>query len=96
MADALHDASTADWGLFGGSYYDEVEITRLCGNSAGMRYWRQTLEGLSTELLAPGFVLECLVEPRPVSELETVDPERYATLNSDPCFLGIRLRRPIQ
>ena len=85
---------TADWALFGGSYDDESRIARTRGNSAGIRYWRQTLQGLITELLAPGFVLERLVEPRPVPELEAIDPERFTKLRNEPCFLGVRLRRP--
>lgn len=84
---------TADWGMVGGSYYDQIRITRN-RNHGIQTYWRQTLEGLVTELLTPGFVLERLVEPRPMPELAALDPKRYDRLLESPCFLGFRLRRP--
>jgi hypothetical protein len=53
-----------------------------------------TVEALLGELLDAGFTIERLVEPRPVPELEAIDPEAFAKLSARPSFLAVRLRRP--
>jgi SAM-dependent methyltransferase len=84
---------TSDWRYHGGSYYsdDWVELTIIEGKP-GVRYQRMSLELFITEVLAPGFALERLVEPRPGPELKAKNPERYARLHERPCFLAVRLR----
>lgn len=86
-----HPAS--DWRHFGGSYYDEAWVDLQLG-SGSIHFQRATLETFLGELLDAGFVLERLVEPRPLAELQKIDEVAYARLRERPCFLAVRMRRP--
>ncbi|MCC5575358.1 methyltransferase domain-containing protein [Microtetraspora sp. AC03309] len=85
----------ADWRHFGGSYYadDWVELP-LRGSPFSIRFQRMPLEMFLGELLAAGFALERLVEPRPVPRLREVDEAAYTKLQQAPSFLAVRLVRP--
>jgi hypothetical protein len=86
---------TSDWVRFGGSYYAVDQVDRAVdGGRWTMRYWRMPLETFLAEILAAGFTLEQLVEPRPVPELAEVDPQAYEKLQTAPCFLAVRVRLP--
>ncbi|MEV3986920.1 methyltransferase domain-containing protein [Nonomuraea sp. NPDC049758] len=84
----------ADWRHFGGSYFadDWVELP-LNSSSLSIRFQRMPLETFLGELLAAGFVLERLIEPRPVTELREIDEAAYNRLHQRPCFLAVRLVR---
>jgi SAM-dependent methyltransferase len=85
----------ADWRHFGGSYYaDDWVDLQLAGSTFAIHYQRMPLETFLGELLAAGFVLEQLVEPRPESGLQEIDEPSYNKLHQAPCFLAVRLRRP--
>lgn len=85
----------ADWQHFGGSYFSEAWVDlHLREGLPPIHFQRSTVEGFIGELLDAGFTLERLVEPRPVPELEAIDPEAFAKLNARPSFLAARLRRP--
>jgi SAM-dependent methyltransferase len=85
----------ADWRHFGDSYFSEEWVDlRLRPELPPIHFQRITIEGLIGELLDAGFAIEQLVEPRPVPELEAIDPEAFAELSARPSFLAIRLRRP--
>jgi hypothetical protein len=66
----------------------------MAAGALTIHYQRMSLEQLLTELLQAEFVVEQVVEPRPGSELQTREPERYAALHEAPCFLAVKLRRP--
>lgn len=85
----------ADWQHFGGSYYadDWVDLP-LGGSPFAIRFQRMPLETFLNELLAAGFVLERLVEPRPVPALKEIDEAAYHRLRRAPSFVAVRLRRP--
>lgn len=53
-----------------------------------------SLETLVTEALAAGFVLERLIEPRPVEALRAINPAAYDRHTQHPSLLALRLRRP--
>ena len=86
---------TADWRHFGGSYYDHdwVDLP-LAGGRLAIHYLRMPLEMFLGELLAAGFILERLVEPRPTPGLREIDETAYNKLNQAPSFLTVRLARP--
>jgi len=86
---------TADWRRFGGSYYatDWVDFP-VAGGTLAIRFQRLPLETFLGELLAAGFVLDRLVEPRPAPDLRKVDESAYDRLHQAPCFLAVRLLRP--
>ncbi|GAB3744581.1 class I SAM-dependent methyltransferase [Microlunatus parietis] len=86
---------TADWQHFEDSYFsaDWVDLA-VRGTPHSVRFQRMNLEVLLGELLGAGFVLERLVEPRPVEALRDLDADRYAQLVHRPTLLAVRLRRP--
>ncbi|MER5648647.1 methyltransferase domain-containing protein [Streptosporangium sp. NPDC002524] len=85
----------ADWRHFGGSYYadDWVELS-LESSPFSICFQRMPLETFLGELLSAGFVLERLIEPRPVPGLLEIDEAAYGKLHQAPCFLSVRLARP--
>lgn len=83
---------TADWGRFGGSYFDERWVTRPLDDRHAIEYKLMTLSTLVNECLDAGFILERMVEPQPSTRLAEVDPHRYDELCSAPVFLALRLR----
>jgi SAM-dependent methyltransferase len=87
---------TTDWKHFGGSYFSQEWVDlRLQGEGdLAVHFQRNTVEGFVNELLAAGFVLETLREPRAVPELGETYPESYERLNQTPSLLAARLRRP--
>ncbi|MER7764284.1 class I SAM-dependent methyltransferase [Streptomyces sp. NPDC097619] len=85
---------TGDWAHFGGSYFDEDRVSLPFGQGHALTFRRLTLETFIGELLAAGFLLEALVEPRAVEAGRRVDPRRHAKSHEKPMFLAVRLRRP--
>lgn len=85
----------ADWRFFQDSYFSDewVDLPTPDGKHT-IQFQRMSLETIIGEVLAAGFVLERLVEPRPVEALRAVDPAAYDRLSEKPTFLAIRLRRP--
>ncbi|HSZ38766.1 MAG TPA: class I SAM-dependent methyltransferase [Trebonia sp.] len=84
---------TSDWLASGGGYFDVrvIEETWQKGRWH-MRYWLAPLETTCAEIAEAGFVIERLVEPRPVPEGAAINPEHYDKLNREPGFLAFRLR----
>lgn len=56
-------------------------------------YFRRPLSAMLDPLLAAGFVLERLEEPRPVPEFKEHDPADYEKLSRTPGFLCLRARK---
>lgn len=83
----------SDWRYFGGSYFDDAWVELPMADGVSMRFQRMTLETLLSEVLAAGFTLERLVEPRAIESLRAVDPERHQRLTERPSFVALRLRR---
>jgi SAM-dependent methyltransferase len=81
-----------------GSYFD-VELVALPFNwpehgvHVSVPYYRRPLAAMIDPLLANGFALEQLVEPRPAPGFAERHPERYPELMRRPAFLCIRARR---
>lgn len=82
---------TADWGRFGGSYFDERWITRPLNDQHSIEYQLIPLNILINELINAGFVLDKMIEPQPSPELRQADPQRYEELRAAPVFLALRL-----
>lgn len=86
---------TSDWRHFEDSYFSTAWVELMMRDRRhAIRYQRMTIEVLITELLAAGFVLEQLVEPRPVDALRDINPDEYDKLTRAPSLLAVRLRRP--
>lgn len=85
---------TSEWTFFGGSYFAHERVELPIGEGFAINYWRMTLEQFLSELLAAGFVLERLVEPRATEAARLVDPRRFDKTHSQPSFLAVKLRCP--
>jgi SAM-dependent methyltransferase len=59
-------------------------------------YYRRPLSAMLDPLLEAGFILERLVEPRPVPEFQEQDPRDYAKLMRQPGFLCVRAAKGIK
>lgn len=86
---------TSDWRHFEDSYFSQewVDLMMRDGKHS-IRFQRMSLENIVSDVLAAGFVLEQLVEPRPVETLRAIDPAAYDRLIRSPSLLAVLLRRP--
>ncbi|HEY4852870.1 MAG TPA: methyltransferase domain-containing protein [Streptosporangiaceae bacterium] len=84
---------TGDWLRHGGSYFEVRTVDETWSKGWSVRYWLAPLETTCEEIFAAGFVIERLLEPRPVPEAAGIDPEEYERLGREPRgFMAFRLR----
>jgi SAM-dependent methyltransferase len=84
---------TGDWLRHGGSYFDTRVIHETWSKGWSVRYWLAPLETTCEEISAAGFVIERLLEPRPVPEAADIDREEYERLTREPRgFIAFRLQ----
>ena len=82
---------TLDWQLHGGSYFATEVIEETWNKGWKMRYWRLPLQQSCAEFAQAGFLIESIVEPRPIPEMKESDPARYEKLTTTPNFINFRL-----
>jgi SAM-dependent methyltransferase len=80
-----------------GSYFD-VELTEMTWNGFGepppvVRSYRRPLGAALNPLIAAGFRLDHVLEPRPTSTFGEISPKDYALLMRQPGFLCIRAHK---
>ncbi len=84
---------TGDWLRHVGSYFEVRTIQETWSKGWSVRYWLTPLETTCEEIFAAGFVIERLLEPRPVPEAAALDPAEFERLAREPRgFLAFRLR----
>jgi SAM-dependent methyltransferase len=82
---------TGDWLRHGGNYFDVRVIEEVWSRGWRLRYWLAPLERTCEELYEAGFLIERLLEPRPVAEAADIDRDAYERLSREPSgFLAIR------
>jgi SAM-dependent methyltransferase len=84
---------TADWLRTGGGYFDRVDLVETWQDDWQVRYWKQPLEAWCAEFADAGFLLERVVEPRPLPSMATDHPEIHEHLSENPGFIAFRLRK---
>lgn len=84
---------TSDWLRLGGSYFTQDGVTESLHPDRHwpVRYWRRSLTAMCAEFREAGFLVDELVEPRPVAEMAERDPDTYALLEATPAFIVFRL-----
>ena len=82
---------TADWLRMGGSYFTVEAIEETWSRGWWVRYWRLPLTAICAEFAQAGFLIERLVESRPVPEMAERFPEDYEKLEREPGFINFRL-----
>ncbi len=84
---------TGDWLRHRGNYFGLRVIEETWRPGWHLRYWLAPLETTCEEFAEAGFVIERLLEPRPLPEAAAADRERYDQLASEPTgFIAFRLR----
>jgi ubiquinone/menaquinone biosynthesis C-methylase UbiE len=82
---------TGDWLRHGGNYCDVRVIEEVWSRGWRLRYWLAPLERTCEELHEAGFLIERLIEPRPLAEAAEMDRDAYERLSREPSgFLAIR------
>ncbi|GAB3242190.1 class I SAM-dependent methyltransferase [Mycolicibacterium hippocampi] len=82
---------TGDWLRHGGSYFDVRIIEEIWSRGWQVRYWLAPLQQTCEELHEAGFLIERLLEPRPVAAAAEINREDYDRLTREPTgFLAIR------
>ena len=82
---------TSDWMHHGGSYFDVAKIDETWSRGWNVHYWRMPLTQVVAEFADAGFVIERLVEPRPVPEMAEQYPDYDEELQTTPAFIAFRL-----
>lgn len=82
---------TADWLRNGGSYFETRLVEEVWSKGWHQRYWIAPLEATCAEIAEAGFLIERLIEPRPVAAGAHGDPEDFERLQREPGFLAMRL-----
>ena len=80
----------------GGNYFsvEQVEMEwRGFGRPVRVPYFRRPLGAMLDPLHDAGFVLERLLEPRPLEEFKDRDPEDYEKLMRQPGFICFRAKK---
>jgi SAM-dependent methyltransferase len=85
-----------DFRLFELDDYFELRLLEDEWSTGKVRFYRRPLTAMSAALYKAGFVIERLLEPRPVAAFREADPEGYEKLSKNPWFLVIRARRDEQ
>lgn len=85
-----HPAS--DWVRLGGPYYDARPVTEVWSKGWEITAWVLPLSTVTEEFAAAGFVIERLLEPRPLPEMAESHPGAYERLSTEPGFVLFRLR----
>ncbi len=79
-------------------YYDRERFSSRWGGFGNppplVESFRRPLEDMLNPLAAAGFMLERLLEPQPSEAIREVNPDLYAILDREPCFLCVRARKP--
>ena len=65
---------TGDWLRHGGSYFDVRVIHETWSTGWQVQYWLAPLQTTCEEIFRAGFLIERLLEPRPVPEAAAIDP----------------------
>lgn len=84
---------TSDWLRKGGSYFTTELIQETWRETWEVRCWRQPLQGWCEEIRDAGFVIERLVEPRPLPEMADAHQRHYENLLRQPEFIAFRLMK---
>lgn len=80
-----------------GMYFEVEPVTATWsgfGDPVTVHSFRRPLAGCFEPLTDSGFFIDKIVEPKPTTEFELLDPEHFKELNEFPAFMCIRAVRP--
>ena len=86
-----------DWQLHSPDDYFAIsrvtETWQKGGQPFDVTFWRRPLTNMTAAITSAGFVIDRLVEPAPLPELQPRDAHDYAKLRTGPAFLFFRLTK---
>lgn len=83
---------TGDWLRHRGNYFDVRLVHEVWRERWQVHFWLAPLQATCEEIFQAGFLIERLIEPRPVPGGAAVDPVRYERLSREPTgFIAFRL-----
>lgn len=72
------------------NYYEKVLLTDYWKDIGEVKYYHHTLHELSAALYQAGFLIERMLEPKALPEMQKQDPELYASVSTRPWLLFVR------
>jgi len=84
---------TFDWRNLGGSYFTDEFVEETWPGNWQVRYRRAPLEQWCAAFASAGFVIERLVEPRPIPAMQQRYSRDYVRLSAEPAFIAFSLAR---
>jgi ubiquinone/menaquinone biosynthesis C-methylase UbiE len=85
-----------DWRIHSpDDYFAKKQITETWDKGPGhyeVTFWRRPLTEMTAAIGSAGFVIDKLIEPKPVPELEATNRRHFRMLSTRPQFLFFRLR----
>jgi SAM-dependent methyltransferase len=78
------------------NYFDVERIEQIWrgfGSEVVVPFYRRPLSAIINPLLAAGFLLDKILEPRPLPEFRDKEPEDYDRLMKQPGFICIRAKK---
>lgn len=82
---------TDDLRRLGGSYFDTELNTDIWGTGDPVVSWRMPLTAMTEQFRDAGFLIERIVEPRPLPEMAKSHPDVFNKLEHCPAFILFRL-----
>ena len=76
-------------------YFAKLQVSEVWLPPHPVTFWRRPLTEITSAIREAGFVVETLLEARPLPELQSLDPSGYRVLTTGPFLLHFRLR-PLQ
>ncbi len=73
-----------------GDYLSRNMVFDILGKDS-VNTWSKSFGEISEDISSSGFLIESIVEPKPLKELEAISPEKYKKLNKIPEFVIFRL-----
>ena len=77
----------------GGNYLERIKFPGSLSvpGKDGVTVWHKSFGEIASEIKSSGFLIEQIVEPKPLKELKSIPPETYKKLNKIPKFVIFRL-----
>lgn len=73
-----------------------TDVWQKDGRTFQIHYYRRSLQSTVEPILASGFTLQRIVEPRPHDQMRTQAPTTWAKLSTEPWFLGVAARKTVR
>jgi SAM-dependent methyltransferase len=82
-----------DWQLFKTEDYFATDFINDEWSIGKVSYFRRPLTAICESIRSGGFVIETILEPRPVAAFRKSDPENYEKLMKNPWFILFRAKK---